>query len=81
MPTILREKGFRFLFYSNEGFEPCHIHVIGQGGEAKFWIPSCQLVWSYNLNASQLRIVLDVIKDNRRIIEGKWNEYFYSRTD
>jgi len=76
MPTIFREKGYRFLFYSNEGFEPCHIHVIGQGGEAKFWIPSCQLVWSYNLKANQLSFILKLLKTNRKIIEEKWNEYF-----
>jgi len=76
MPTIHREKGFRFLFYTNEGFEPCHIHVIGHGGEAKFWIPSCQMVWSYNLNAGQLRLVLGIIKENREKVEEKWREYF-----
>ena len=35
MPTVLREAGFRFLFYSREGIEPPHIHVIGHGGEMK----------------------------------------------
>jgi hypothetical protein len=25
MPTILRIKGYRFFFFSNEGNEPCHI--------------------------------------------------------
>ena len=81
MPTIFRQKGFRFFFYSNEGFEPCHVHVIGQGGEAKFWIPSCQLAWSYNLNASQLRIILNIIKQNKHIVEEKWDEYFSGQTD
>jgi hypothetical protein len=76
MPTVVRKEGFRFLFYSNEGFEPCHIHVIGQGGEAKFWIPSCQLVWSHNFNAGQLRQILSVIKENKEMFEEKWHEYF-----
>lgn len=76
MPTAFRAKGYRFFFYSNEGFEPCHIHVIGYGGEAKFWIPSCVIVWSYNFNATQLREVLGIIKENSKVIEEKWNEYF-----
>jgi hypothetical protein len=76
MPTIVRKEGFRFFFYSNEGFEPCHIHVIGQGGEAKIWIPSCQLVWSHNLNASQLKQILSIIRENKEMLEEKWHEYF-----
>jgi hypothetical protein len=33
MPTIYRENGFRFFFYTHEGNEPAHVHVIGKGGE------------------------------------------------
>jgi hypothetical protein len=40
MPAVFRYKGFRFFFYSNEGSprEPVHVHVRGDGGEAKFWL-------------------------------------------
>jgi hypothetical protein len=27
MPAVLRIKGYRFFFFSNEGNEPIHIHV------------------------------------------------------
>ena len=76
MPTLFRAKGFRFRFYSNEGFEPCHVHVIGHEGEAKFWIPSCQLVWSYNLKANELRQILDIIRERRKLIEEAWHAHF-----
>jgi hypothetical protein len=38
MPVVFRHKGFRFLFYSNEGDlrEPPHIHVIKDRIDAKF---------------------------------------------
>ncbi len=36
MPTVLRVKGFRFFFYSNEGMEPLHTHVAKGGGAAKY---------------------------------------------
>jgi hypothetical protein len=40
MPVVLRYKGFRFFFYSNEGSprEPVHVHVhvLGADGEAKY---------------------------------------------
>jgi hypothetical protein len=76
MPTVFRAKGFRFCFYSNEGFEPCHIHVIGHDGEAKFWIPSCQLVWSYNLKAPELKRILEILFEKRQLIEEAWHEHF-----
>jgi len=38
MPTILRDDGYRFFFYSDEGNppEPPHTHVRQGGDEAKF---------------------------------------------
>jgi hypothetical protein len=36
-PTVFREGGFRFYFFSLEESR-MHIHVHGEGGEAKFWI-------------------------------------------
>jgi hypothetical protein len=40
MPVVFRHKGFRFLFYSNEGDprEPVHIHVLKDGIDSKFWL-------------------------------------------
>ncbi|MBL8023106.1 MAG: DUF4160 domain-containing protein [Elusimicrobia bacterium] len=76
MPTVFREKGFRFHFYSNESFEPCHIHISGHGGEAKFWIPSCQLVWSQGLNSHDLRVLMKILGAKKSLIQEKWNEHF-----
>lgn len=36
-PTIFREGGFRFYFFSREESR-MHVHVQGQNGEAKFWL-------------------------------------------
>ncbi|WP_300971204.1 DUF4160 domain-containing protein [Thiocapsa sp.] len=43
MPTVLRIRGFRFHFYSDEGNEPPHIHVRGAEGECKFWLDPISL--------------------------------------
>ncbi len=34
MPTLLRWRGYRFFFYSADGWEPPHIHVYKDGKEA-----------------------------------------------
>lgn len=76
MFEVFRAKGFVFKFYSNEGFEPCHIHVVGHGGEAKFWVPSCHVVWSYNLKAQELRAILELVQEKKHIIQEAWNARF-----
>lgn len=78
MPRVFKEKGFRFLFYSNEGNEPCHIHVIGHGGEAKFWIPNCEPVYVYALKAKDLKIIVKIIEARISEIQEAWNAHFKS---
>ena len=54
MPTVFRERGFRFFFYSNEGSprEPIHIHVEKDDVEAKFWLhPEVCLAYNEGYNA------------------------------
>lgn len=64
------------MFYSEEGTEPCHVHVIGHGGEAKFWIPSCELVRSYNLKNQQIKAIRDILLTKTHVIQEQWNAYF-----
>jgi hypothetical protein len=42
-PTVLREKGYRFFFFSREESR-MHIHVAYADREAKFWL-SPQIEW------------------------------------
>lgn len=79
MPVVLRDKGFRFFFYSNEGSprEPVHVHVLGAGGEAKYWIsPVVALAQSNGFDARTLRERLEVVEQNAELIERAWNEHF-----
>ena len=54
-PTVFREQGFRFFFFSRE--EPrMHVHVTHTAGEAKFWLePSIALAQNFGLSAQYLR--------------------------
>lgn len=79
MPTVFRHDGFRFFFYSNEGSprEPAHIHVMGDGGEAKFWLrPEVAVAESDGLDARNLRRLMLVVENRRAQIERAWHEYF-----
>lgn len=79
MPTIFRFDGFRFFFYSNEGDprEPVHVHVMGEGGEAKFWLrPEVTVARSAGLDARTLRRLAQVVEGRRDEIERAWDEHF-----
>ena len=76
---MFRYRGFRFFFYSNEGSprEPVHVHVLGQGGEAKFWLlPVVGVASNDGLDARTLRELSAVVEEHRELIERTWHEYF-----
>ena len=78
MPVVFRYRGFRFFFYSNEGSprEPVHVHVMGEGGEAKFWLRPARVALSQGLDARILRELTAVVEQQSELIERSWNEHF-----
>lgn len=79
MPTVFRFDGFRVFFYSNEGDprEPVHVHAMGDGGEAKFWMrPEVTVARSAGLDARTLRRLAQVVEARRDEIERAWDEHF-----
>ncbi len=79
MPTVFRERGFKFFFYSNEGSprEPVHVHVEKDDVEAKFWLrPEVKVAYNDGYDARVLRDLLGVVEANTDRIERAWNEFF-----
>ncbi len=78
MPTVFRHDGFRFFFYSNEGDprEPMHIHVMKDGGEAKFWLYPVTVARSDGFDARTLRRLAGVVAAHAAQIEEAWNDHF-----
>ena len=76
MPTLFRKSGLRFYFYSSDGKEPPHVHITGEGGEAKFWILPIQLEWSRGFGPGTLLRIESLLWDNQSLILEKWNEFF-----
>jgi len=79
MPTVLRYKGYRLFFYSNEGDprEPLHVHVRKGESVAKFWLePSVSVAESYGMTPAELTKFTRVVRDNAEAIKRAWDEYF-----
>jgi hypothetical protein len=53
-PTVFREGGFRFFFFSREESR-IHIHATHANGEAKFWLnPEIELAINKGLTSKQI---------------------------
>lgn len=79
MPTVLRWKGYRFFFYSNEGdpSEPVHVHIRKERNVAKFWLePSVILSDSYGMSSQEFNKLQKVVEKNAKLIKRAWHEYF-----
>ncbi|SFU12615.1 DUF4160 domain-containing protein [Mesorhizobium sp. YR577] len=79
MPVVFRYKGFRFLFYSNEGDprEPVHIHVLKDSVDAKFWLwPDVLVEYNDGFNARTLRELTEIIEQRREEITRVWDDFF-----
>lgn len=75
-PTVFREGGFRFYFFSRE--EPrLHVHVQGQNGEAKFWLePAIELAQSTGLSRREISEALRLVQEHEHVIRSAWNQHF-----
>jgi hypothetical protein len=75
-PTIFREKGYRFFFFSREE-KRMHVHVYCGDGEAKFWLePEIELARNYGLSRLQLKQIEEIIEDHYNELTNAWQKYF-----
>lgn len=75
-PTIFREDGFRFFFFSREETR-LHVHVHHADGEAKFWLePAIELAQNYGLNDRQLHYAETLIRRHENDIRSAWHQHF-----
>ncbi len=74
-PTILKEKGYRFFFFSREETR-MHVHVICADGETKFWLePEIEIARNYNLSRAQLKEVENIIEEHYDEFKNAWKEH------
>jgi hypothetical protein len=75
-PTVFREHGYRFFFFSREE-ERMHIHASCPDGEAKFWLePGISLARNHRLTEKQLREIEELVKGRQGEIEAAWRQHF-----
>lgn len=75
-PTIHREGGYRFFFFSRE--EPrMHVHVYNPEGEAKFWLePQIELARQHHFSSVQLKQIEQIIERHQDEFRQAWRNFF-----
>jgi hypothetical protein len=81
MPTVLREQGFQFYFYSHETTEPPHVHVDKGGSSCKFWLSPIALARNYGFSDVELNRIRDIVVERQAFLLSKWNEFFNRNQD
>jgi hypothetical protein len=85
VPTVLKERGWRLFFYSNEGQEPIHIHGRKGDAESKYWLRTgageIEEAWSFNLTPRLHRELREIIIDHFELIIETWNRHFGGQAD
>lgn len=75
-PTVFREGGFRFYFFSREESR-MHVHVQGQNGEAKFWLePTIELAQYTGLSSREISDSLRLVEEHANDIRSAWRQHF-----
>ena len=75
-PTVFRERGYRFYFFSRE--EPwMHVHVMSGQGEVKYWLePQLELAKNHKLSRTELREIEQIIEAHFDELKTAWNAHF-----
>ncbi len=76
-PTVFKEKGYRFFFFSREEKRK-HVHIISGDGGAKFWLePEIALARNYYYNRKQLKEIKFLIEGYYDELINTWKQHFY----
>ena len=76
MPTIHRENGYRFYFFSHEPNEPPHVHIDKGEATIKVWLASLKIAKSRGFRAHEISGIIDLVKDHQTTFTEKWHEHF-----
>lgn len=74
MVTVYRAFGFRFVIFSND-HSPPHVHIIGQGGEAKITLDGPEglsLDWMRGIAHADMRRIMAEVERMRTVLIAEW---------
>jgi len=80
-PVFGRESGYVFRIFSNEE-ERMHIHVFGDGKEAKFWLePKVELAKNKGFQDYELNNIQKIVEKNAERFKEQYKSHIGKRLD
>lgn len=74
-PTILRQDGYQFFFFSREESR-MHVHIYCGSGEAKYWLePVVEVAANYGLNRKELSDIERILGERKHEIIERWKQH------
>lgn len=75
-PTVFKEAGYRFFFFSREEAR-MHVHIVSEDGEAKFWLePEIELARNYRYSRKQLKEIESLVEQHYDELTSAWQRHF-----
>lgn len=74
MPTIFREKGYRFYFYEADLDEPMHVHVAKSGKHAKVWVQPINVAVEGGFKSHELTEIQRIARARFGEIVAAWRD-------
>jgi hypothetical protein len=76
MPTVLRNSGYRFYFYSHEPNEPPHVHMDKAGASVKVWLKPVAIARNVGFAPRELAEVIRLVQQSQSALVEAWHEFF-----
>jgi hypothetical protein len=76
MPTVLRWRGYRFHFYSDEIGERPHVHVRRDDKMVKIWLDNLVVAVNYGFAQREVNVIRRQVDLRREQLLGAWHAYF-----
>ena len=76
MPTIHRQSGFRFYFFTHEPNEPPHVHIDKGSATIKVWLDTPEVAKTRGFRAHEITGIIAMVSEHQQMLREAWHEYF-----
>ena len=75
MPTLLRENGYRFFFFSDEHL-PKHVYIEKADKYLKVELEALKIIDNYRMTSKEAREIMQIVEKYKQFFLESWDEYF-----
>lgn len=75
MPTVWREDGYRFFFFSDEHL-PKHVHIEKSEKYLRIELETLKVTDNYQMTSKEIREATRIVEKHKQIFLEAWNEHF-----